>query len=276
MLRRALLRGRDQQQLGGLATVCEGDAAIALSRGGAPKRYPHVDANEDAALFASGAGGVLLAVADGHDGALGAESALECLGSEIAEAWCAEAPPCARPEGCCELAWAAAQRASLAVCEACERECLPVAPTTLAVALARPAENRLLVLSVGDSHVFALRGRDGGVDDLSRGQDDAAQRFFLGTPRETWHRDAARIVVLPLAGIDALVLATDGLSEVGIGFDDPPRAVADACRDARGIERPRRAQWLAREVTARAIAEHRRRASGDNVATAVLWTRSRD
>ena len=56
-LRLALLRGREHVELGAIDVVAEGSAAIAISLGGAPKRYAHVDPNEDAALLALGAGG---------------------------------------------------------------------------------------------------------------------------------------------------------------------------------------------------------------------------
>ena len=47
-----MLRGRDHTRIGVTSAVAEGCAAIALSRGGAPKSYRYRDPNEDAALFA--------------------------------------------------------------------------------------------------------------------------------------------------------------------------------------------------------------------------------
>ena len=64
-MRTALLRGREHVELGAVAAVAEAGVAIALSRGGAAKRYPHSDPNEDAAGFATADAGVCAAVADG-------------------------------------------------------------------------------------------------------------------------------------------------------------------------------------------------------------------
>ena len=92
-MRVALLRGREHPELGAVQTVAEDRVAIALSRGGAPKRYPHSDPNEDAAGFARGREGVCLAVADGHGGSEGAEIALLHVLGEPAEQWTEEPGP---------------------------------------------------------------------------------------------------------------------------------------------------------------------------------------
>ena len=78
-MRTALLRGQDHTDLGAIGLVSEGPAAIAICKGGAMKTYSHLDPNEDAACFAIGDGGMLVAVADGHDGASGAEAAVRAL-----------------------------------------------------------------------------------------------------------------------------------------------------------------------------------------------------
>ncbi len=75
----ALLRGRDHTRLGAIEVVAEGVLAIALSVGGFRKSYRHTDPNEDAAAFACGEGGLVVAVADGHGGAVASEAALERL-----------------------------------------------------------------------------------------------------------------------------------------------------------------------------------------------------
>ena len=91
-MRQALLRGRDHLELGAIGVVSEGAVAIAISKGGALKNYQHTDPNEDAAAFAVGAGGILVAVADGHNGSEGAEIALEHLLGDCASAWTAARP----------------------------------------------------------------------------------------------------------------------------------------------------------------------------------------
>ena len=111
-MRSALLRGRDHTRLGITAAVAEGRAAIALSRGGAPKSYRHRDPNEDAALFAEGEGGILLAVADGHGGCDAAETAVERLLARFAPAWTDAAAPGLR-EGWASAGGRRARRAEL-------------------------------------------------------------------------------------------------------------------------------------------------------------------
>lgn len=74
------LNGRDLPVLGPLACgALPGAGALALSRGLWPKRYPHRDPNEDGALLYAAEGRRLLAVVDGHEGALAAELALDLL-----------------------------------------------------------------------------------------------------------------------------------------------------------------------------------------------------
>ena len=75
----AILRGSESHIIGGVSAVSEASAAIALSQGGFKKRYSHTDPNEDAAAFALGEAGVLLAVADGHNGCDAAEATLDEL-----------------------------------------------------------------------------------------------------------------------------------------------------------------------------------------------------
>lgn len=71
------LFGRDYPDLGPIASVGLPRAGgLALSRGLEPKAYAHTDPNEDAALVARGENGVLLAVADGYNGAAAAELGL--------------------------------------------------------------------------------------------------------------------------------------------------------------------------------------------------------
>jgi serine/threonine protein phosphatase PrpC len=69
--------GRDFPELGPLGIAAlPGGGALALSRGAYPKPYPHQDPNEDGALLVEATGGVLLAIADGYNGATACELAL--------------------------------------------------------------------------------------------------------------------------------------------------------------------------------------------------------
>ena len=75
----------------------------------------------------------------------------------------------------------------------------------------------------------------------------------------------------PLAGTQALVLVTDGLSERGIGVADPARAVADALAAARAEKSDLRPLHACKGVTEAAMEAQRRNNAGDNIATALLW-----
>ena len=55
-MRSALLRGREHGLLGAVDAIAEGNAAIALSRGGAAKRYAYREPNEDAAAAGNATG----------------------------------------------------------------------------------------------------------------------------------------------------------------------------------------------------------------------------
>ena len=74
------LLGRDYPTLGPLGAIqLPGGGALALSRGEQPKPYRHVDPNEDAALIVRDRRGVLLAVADGHNGVEASERSIEAV-----------------------------------------------------------------------------------------------------------------------------------------------------------------------------------------------------
>lgn len=240
-------------------------AAIALSRGGAPKTYDHTDPNEDATLAARGRRGILLAVADGHGGEEGSEIALRAVLELAGGAWCAG-------EHFEETSW---RRDALEVLAAAGDAILRApgaarsrpARTTLSLCVARPEEGILAAASMGDSHVFHVAER--GVRELG----PPSEPFrFLGHAHETVAtlEDFAGSEVVPLAGTRAVVLATDGLSEVGIGVEDPELAVHEAAEAALAAAPGERAPRLAREVVQRALSAHVRHRAGDNVAVAAL------
>jgi serine/threonine protein phosphatase PrpC len=78
--RAVALLGRDYPRLGTLGAVALPDGgALAISRGQEPKPYRHVDPNEDAALIVRDGAGVLLAVADGHNGLAASELVTEAV-----------------------------------------------------------------------------------------------------------------------------------------------------------------------------------------------------
>jgi serine/threonine protein phosphatase PrpC len=264
-VRAALLRGRDHVTAGAVGEAAEGSVAAAISRGGAPKPYPHTDPNEDAVLCASGERGLVVAVADGHWGCRAAELALARLleahvadwteGRErAAERWYQEILAALR----------GMNEAILAGHRGKERS-----RTTLALALVRPEQDLVVTASVGDSHLFQV------LDErvLDFGGSRSRRGFFLGqesVAASMLERDA-RIALHPVAGTLALVAATDGLSEEDIGVADPAAAVRAATAGV-GAELPaRRAIAAARALVETALAAHRENGAGDNVSAAVAW-----
>ena len=262
-MRFGLLRGWDHNQLGSISTLAEGRAAVALSRGGAPKNYPYTDPNEDACAFAFAGESALVAVADGHWGAGGSSTALERILEHHAPRWLAHPDPTERwcdegPEVLADLS-----RALLA--EAGESL---IGRTTLSLCF-RPAPNTLLVLAAGDSHVFACSG--GGVRELCP-QPAGARIRFVGDPDfepERWQQAARTDVVTGPS--DAVLLATDGLSERGIGVENPAAAAAQAASAAHASDPELRPLEAARALASEALQAQRRNRAGDNVATACLW-----
>ncbi len=250
------------------AAVAEGRAAIALSRGGAPKSYRHRDPNEDVALFAEGEGGILLAVADGHGGCDAAEAALDRVLAGFAPAWTTASAPGLRERWTAQAPiWLAELNAAIL-----ERVALggpDTSRTTLALALLRPGDDLLAFASLGDSHIFQLTA--GEV--LELGHEDGRRTCYLGFASETPESLDGKYVAGAhgLAGTRAIVLVTDGLTERGIGVAVPEDAVAE-CAELAARELPElRPLGAARGVVERALAEHRRHRAGDNVAAAVAW-----
>lgn len=267
-----LLRGREHHALAAIETRASGDAAIALSLGGAPKVYAHTDPNEDVALFVSGERGVVVAVADGHGGVDAAEIA-------IAEVAAAAAGWTTEPAGVADWrseALALLVRANAAIRAQATQGGRRLSRTTLAFALVRRGESSIRFACMGDSHVFHATPE--GVLDLARDRAHAAGgrgdgAAFLGFADETSDSLAGKAVIddEPLPRTRALVLVTDGLSERGVGVDEPEEAVNEAVVAAGTTPDAAPAEALARGVVERALAAHRRRRSGDNVAVAAVW-----
>jgi serine/threonine protein phosphatase PrpC len=267
-VRVALLRGREHPALGAVEAIAETGVALALSRGGAAKRYPHVDPNEDACGYGVGREGVCIAVADGHGGAEAAEIVLLHLLGETAEQWLEQ------PGSLDERSW---RRYALAALADANREVrrdrahrpASEARTTLGLAVALPGPGLLLSVAVGDSHLFVAG--EGGVREVAPAGPAVG---FLGEAHDSPDELAAiaRFDVQPLSGVRAVVLATDGLSERGIGVVSPLAAVIEAVRLAEGERTKARGLVVARSLAETALEAHRRNRAGDNVAVATLWT----
>jgi serine/threonine protein phosphatase PrpC len=261
----AILRGSESQIIGGVSVISEGIAAISLSQGGFKKRYSHTDPNEDAAAFALGEAGVLLAVADGHNGCDAAESAIDELmlragalltrnGNTTDEWW---------GENALETIGAI----QTALVSRVEQGVRGHSRTTLALALVLPGEDLLAFASVGDSHIFRVCPNE--VVDL--GTHSEGLRCFLGNPANDLGAFAKNSVVgiESLANTRAVILATDGISESGIGVDVPEFTISECAAGADRFAPELRPLELARNVAEAALAAHRGHRAGDNIATAV-------
>ena len=268
-MRAAWLRGRDHHELGAVETCTEGNAALALSIGGAKKVYAHTDANEDGALFALGDGGTLLAVTDGHGGVDASEAALACVRDTLAPGWTSK-------EVQLRGVWEAQALSGLAACEVAISKSAAAggrrhSRTTLALAVVRPAEGFLFFVSIGDSHLYQLRGPT--ALDLAGERSASGKLFFLGPGRGEPAALSEKCILgaAPLAGVRAVVLATDGLSERGVGVNNPAATVAEVSAGAAGAPGMLRALETSRALVQAALDAQRRNASGDNVAAAVAW-----
>jgi hypothetical protein len=163
-------------------------------------------------------------------------------------------------------------RANRAILEIAGRNQLPPAPTTFVLALLRPADDVFLHLSVGDSHIFAIdRGE---AIELGGRNPDWKFTPFLGyeEARRELIEEYSIIGFRRLQNLRAVVLATDGLSEPGIGITDPSGAVYSTVAHVE-LDEPadRRAVEICRGVVEIALRAHRHQKAGDNMGCSVVW-----
>ncbi len=269
-MRSAHLLGRDHHGVGSLAATAEAEAAITLSRGGAPKTYSYTEPNEDAALFALGDGGTLIAVADGHFGASGSEAMTEFLLTSCAERWTGAEPLGLIERGWNEVALETVYQCGRAVLARAAEIGVPPAPSTLSIALARPDEGILFWLSAGDSHVFLVEERatrDVGWPSLGH-----KRAYYLGyeAATHTGMKGTFACGSASLSNLCAVMLATDGLSEPGIGFPDPEAAVHQAAAETAQSDVETRPLEFVKQLSHATLEIQRKQRAGDNLACAVL------
>jgi len=260
----AILRGSESQISGGVSVVSEASAAISLSQGGFKKRYSHTDPNEDAAAFALGEAGVLLAVADGHNGCDAAETAIDELMLRAGAILTSD-------RNTSDDWWKKTFMETIGAIQTTlvSRVAQGVrghSRTTLALALVLPGEDLLAFASVGDSHIFRVCPNE--VVDL--GTQSEGLRCFLGNPADDLGSLAKNSVVgvESLANTRAVILATDGISETGIGVDVPEFTLSECAAGADRSAPDLRPLRLARNVAEAALAAHQRHRAGDNIAAA--------
>jgi hypothetical protein len=135
----------------------------------------------------------------------------------------------------------------------------------------RPDEGVLVHASAGDSHIFRVRNE--ATTDLGWASLGRKRSYFLGYGAETREREQEKSIVgvERLESTLAIVLATDGLSERGVGVADPAAAVHAAVEASREDEPELRPLGICKRVTHAAMEAQRTQGAGDNVACAVLW-----
>ena len=260
-----LLAGRDYAAVGAVGEAATDRIAVALSRGGAEKRYDYTDPNEDVAFAATGRHGLLVAVADGHWGSRAAEVALASLRDT-------QVAPFLDDEARSAESWYQdVLHALVAANDAILAAHLPPDEkprTTLAFAFARPREDLLVLASAGDSHLFLA-----GATQVSEALAPPRKYSFLGNAQRKPSQLAkeVRIDVQRLGDVRALFAATDGISEHGIGVADPSEAVTTAVARANAAALEARPAVAARAVLDAALAAHVAHDAGDNIAVAVAW-----
>jgi len=262
-----VLRGCDHVRLGRVAAVAVGPAALALSRGGADKPYAYYQPNEDCTGFASGDGGTLIAVGDAHKGWEASHVAIDVLLQRHGAAWTAAA---ALGEPWPELAARAAAEVHAEVLrQGMARDGNPDSRTTLVFALVRPADDLVAWGSIGDSHVF-VAGPDA-AEEITGTPDPP--RWFVGSAEREPGEIAERLRTgtRPRNEKRAVVLASDGLSELNIGVANPAAAVAEAVQRAAAAGPELRPLEAARGLVETAQEAHRANNAGDNMAAAVVW-----
>ncbi|MGE4605266.1 MAG: protein phosphatase 2C domain-containing protein [Myxococcota bacterium] len=263
------LHGEASDAIGAISAIAEGAAAIALSIGGARKTYEHTDPNEDGAAFAIGPAGVLVAVADGHGGRDAARLAIDMLMGSPAQRWTAE-------DGAdFQQNWAERARDEIVAIQNAilASRARVTAYTTLAIAVVRPADDCIAFAAVGDSHIFRVDE----FESFDLGYYPERRSCYLGRPsdnRETLS-DMCLTGVEPLGTTLAIVLATDGISERGIGVDVPETTVFECVSNAQQRGPELRTLDAARSIAEAANTAHRFHRSGDNIATAVAWIGAR-
>jgi serine/threonine protein phosphatase PrpC len=274
-MRTGVLRGQDHKRVGALACIAEGPAAITLSRGGARKTYDHVEQNEDATCFAfvedAVDGAQLIAVADGHHGSSGSLAVIEHIRTDLALRWLAPGFSIGDEPSWRLHALNALVECNDAVLIRAGELGIPSAPTTLCLALVRPGEARIGYACAGDSHLFRVDGE--AAEDLGWAVTGERRSYFLGGRTRTANEIEPESVVgaIPLAGVDAVILATDGLSERNIGVPDPAAAAFEAILAARAADPALRPLEACKHLSQTAMRAQREQKAGDNIGCAVLW-----
>lgn len=222
-----MLWGKDHAELGSVGRERVGGAALALSRGLRAKAYAYTDPNEDAVAAVVGRRSTLIVVADGHNGLVSAQVAVETVLE-----WAGDDPPApdVSADDLVELFWAANQAILTETLRPGSEA--PESRTTLALALVSPGTVQWA--SFGDSAVFAVTPAAGVL--LNR-----PRLRFVGYPMP--QRALASMLdhgTTELAGGEWVLVTSDGFSDFARPFPtavftddaDPGALAADLVRSA--------------------------------------------
>lgn len=237
----------DQHIEPGKIEVCSlgSGVALAISKGGAQKEYPHTDPNEDVVAAAIGERGTLLMCADGHNGF---EASREAVTSVLEQVGDDPSPEDFDDASLVSLFYEAGEAVQRCTGAAGCRNRHSRATLTIAF-LAPPA---LQWASMGDSSLFIVS------DDDCRllGKHES---LYVGWPMAPDHvSESLRRGRENLPPRSWIVVATDGLTEF-VGYE----ASVEALREL--VQEVAPAPGLAREIVKLAFDA----GAGDNVAVAV-------
>lgn len=242
-MRTAVLHGAQHTQLGSLATApCGQWCAVGNTRGRHPKRYGHVDPNEDIAAVAGDDHTSLLVVADAHNGIDAADAVVNWTMRNLGD-------PLPAPEISDAHFVATVTEAGQAAWNATRAQRYPRRGSRTALGIVLVTSHRVQWATVGDVAVITGGSTPAAVR-------NAVQEIFLGGPLEEDHvKKVIDIGSAPLQPGDWVVVASDGL----LNFSSVERVDLALAGHGRPEEMARRLLELACDGGA-----------GDNVAVA-LW-----
>ncbi len=246
---RAVLWGRDHEELDRIASAAAGDrAGLAISRGRHPKRYRYEDPNEDVVAVVAGPRSTLLVCADGHSGLTASHVAVETVLDAVGD----DPPDVLSDRDWLEL-FTRANDAIIATKH--DTSPHPGSDTVLLAALVAPG--RLSFAGIGDAALVVAR------PGTERGRQLNKEAFrFLGQPMKPRAlKGAVQRGSTTLEPDEWVAMVSDGLSEFVSPLkpaDVLPRVLA------------REAVVTAEDAAVALVDTACTAGAGDNVAAAVL------
>lgn len=262
------LYGRRFQTQGASGSITCNLAAAAICQGGAPKRYDHTDPNEDSVLIAEGPSAVLMAVADAHGGKKASEVAIDWLATHCALRW--------TRGGMEKESWRLnATYAFLNINDAIIQENDRTGQsscTTMVMCLLYHDRNIGFFATAGDSLAYLV----GSTWVELAFNSSLPEEFFLGNLKHTLDSISAKCLVSDflLDSTSAVVLATDGISREGIGFENPAAAILNISKSSHlGLSQTCAPLSFANRILWAARRAQKQNDSGDNIAVTVSLMR---